>query len=192
MSSDRRRQLLKVVRYVLSVAALAWIIQQAAWGRVVNMISEMNHAAVAVILALTVLGVLSQFAMWHILLNALRRTPFSTAARTTLAVNFVNHVTPSRVSGRSLAPVVLRQYTGYDWSELVPVAGFHTALYAVLNGAVALFGLAVFASSLSKGLLAAVGVSTALYLVVGPLILLMGTRLKRPAGQPSRHASGLA
>ncbi|MFH5800819.1 YbhN family protein [Haladaptatus sp. CMAA 1911] len=169
---------MKVIRYGLSIAALAWILQQAAWGRVIETIGGMNRIAIAFILALTVLEVLSRFSMWHVLLNTLRRTPFSTAARTTLTVNFVNQVIPSRVSGRSLAPVVLRQYTGYDWSELVSVAGFHTALYAVLNGAVALFGLALFASSLSKGLLVAVGASATLYLVVGPLILLMGTRLE--------------
>ncbi|GAA0255349.1 lysylphosphatidylglycerol synthase transmembrane domain-containing protein [Haladaptatus pallidirubidus] len=169
---------MKLIRYGLGVAALAWIIQQAAWGRVVETIGGMNRIAVTVILVLTVLEVLSRFAMWHVLLNALRRTPFSTAARATLTVSFVNQVIPSRVSGRSLAPVVLRQYTRYDWSELVPVAGFHTALYAVLNGAVALFGLALFASSFSKGLLIAVSVSAALYLVVGPSILLMGIRLE--------------
>ncbi|WP_231188732.1 lysylphosphatidylglycerol synthase transmembrane domain-containing protein [Haladaptatus sp. DYF46] len=178
MNSDRRRQLLKIVRYGLGVAALAWISQQAKWGHVVETIRGMNPIAVVVILVLTVLGVLSRFTMWHVLLNALRRTPFSTAARTTLTVNFINQVIPSRVSGRSLAPVVLRQYTRYDWNELVPIAGFHTALYAVLNGAVALVGLALFASSLSKGLLVAVGASAALYLVVGPSILLMGTQLE--------------
>jgi uncharacterized protein (TIRG00374 family) len=135
------------------------------------------HTAVAVVLGASVLGTVAQFWTWHVLLNRLRPTPFRAAAGVMLTVRFVNHLTPSQAVGKSLAPAVLRQYTGYSWGTVVAVATLHTALFAVLYGVVALAGLGIFAADLSVGLLLLIAASAALYLVVGPLLLVTGTRL---------------
>lgn len=171
------RWVLKIVQYAIGIIALAWLVRQADWGRVISLLGQLHYTAIAVILVATIAETLCRFSMWHVLLNGLRSTPFSTAARATLITNFVNQILPSRISGRSIAPVVLRHYTQYDWSEVVTIAGLHTALYAVLNGGVALLGLVLFAPMFSPGLITVLGGSTALYLVVGVLTIVAGRRL---------------
>ena len=172
-----RRRLLWLARYGLGTAALVWIVSQADWGTVVARFVEMAPWAVAVVLGVSVLGTLAQFGTWHVLLNRLRPTPFRAAAGVMLSVRFINHLTPSQAVGKSLAPAVLRQYTGYPWGLVVAVATLHTALFAILYGLVAVAGLAVFAPQLSPGLLLIIAASAALYLVVGPMLLLAGSRL---------------
>ncbi|MFC7188954.1 lysylphosphatidylglycerol synthase transmembrane domain-containing protein [Halocatena marina] len=171
------RWALKIVQYAIGIAALVWLVRQAEWGRVIGLIDKLDYITIVVILAATVAETLFRFSMWHVLLNGLRSTPFSIAARSTLIINFVNQILPSRISGRSIAPVVLRHYTQYDWSEVVTVAGLHTALYAILNGLIALLGLVLFAHVFSPGLIAVLGGSTALYLVVGFLTIVAAQRL---------------
>lgn len=175
--SKRRDRLLWVVRYGLGIAALGWLVTQADWGTVVSRLLEMAPWAVGVVLGVSVLGTVVQFGMWHVLLNRVRSTPFRAAAGVMLTVRFVNHLTPSQAVGKSLAPVVLRQYTGYSWGIVVAVATLHTSLFALLYGVVATAGLAVFAPSLSPGILVVIAVSAALYLAAGTLLLLSVTRL---------------
>lgn len=175
--SPTRRRLLWLARYGLGVAALGWLVWRADWGTLVARLVEMAPWAAAVVLGVSVLGTLAQFGTWHVLLNRLRPTRFRVAAGVTLTVRFINHLTPSQAVGKSLAPAVLRQYTGYPWGLVVAVATLHTALFATLYGLVAVTGVVLFASRLSRGLLLVVAASAGLYLVVGPLLLLAGSRL---------------
>ncbi|MFW5978128.1 MAG: lysylphosphatidylglycerol synthase transmembrane domain-containing protein [Halohasta sp.] len=172
-----RRRLLWLVRYGIGIAALAWLVVQADWTEVLATLSGMAPSAVAVVLGASVIGTVAQFWTWHVLVNRVRATPFRVAAGVMLTVRFVNHLTPSQAVGKSLAPAVLRQYTGYSWGMVVAVATLHTALFAVLYGVVALIGLGMFATSLSAGLLVVVAVSAGLYLVAGPVLFVAGTRL---------------
>ncbi|QSG05238.1 lysylphosphatidylglycerol synthase transmembrane domain-containing protein [Halapricum desulfuricans] len=172
-----RRRVLWALRYGIGTVALAWLVVRADWAEVVTTLSGMAPSAVAIVLGASVIGTVAQFWTWHVLLNRIRSTPFRAAAGVLLSVRFINHLTPSQAVGKSLAPAVLRQYTGYPWGTVVAVATLHTALYAVLYGIVALAGLGVFASSLSVGLLVVIAASAGLYLVVGPLLFVAGTRL---------------
>ncbi len=176
MSATRRR-LLWVARYGLGAAALTWLVWQADWGTVVARLAGMAPAAIAAVLAVSVVGTVAQFGTWHVLVNRVRPTPFRVAAGVMLTVRFVNHLTPSQAVGKSLAPAVLRQYTGYPWGAVVAVATVHTALYATLYGLVAVAGLALFAPRLSGGLVLIIGASAGLYLVVGSALMVTATRL---------------
>lgn len=175
--SPTRRRLLWLARYGLGAAALVWLVWRADWGTVVARLVEMTPWAVAAVIGVSVLGTLAQFGTWHVLLNRLRPTRFRVAAGVMLSVRFINHLTPSQAVGKSLAPAVLRQYTGYPWGLVVAVATLHTALFATLYGLVAVTGLALFAPQLSSGLLLVIAASAGLYLVVGSLLLLAGSRL---------------
>lgn len=172
-----RRWLLWLARYGLGAAALAWLVTRADWATVVARVLGMAPWAAAVVLGVSVLGTLAQFGTWHVLLNRLRPTRFRAAAGVMLTVRFINHLTPSQAVGKSLAPAVLRQYTGYRWGLVVAVATVHTALFAILYGVVAVAGIAVFAPRLSPGLLLVVAGSAGLYVVVGPALLFAGSRL---------------
>lgn len=170
---DRKRAV-RAVRSGIGLVALAWLVRAASWERVFDTAGGLGVMAIGVILALSVVETLSRFATWHVLLNRLTPTPFSTAARVTLTVSFVNHLSPSQAVGRSLAPAVLRQYTDLAWSSLVAVAGAHTALYAICYGTAALVGLFFFGPALSVELLLLVGGSVAVYLLVGWLLWFTG------------------
>lgn len=172
-----RRRLLWLARYGLGVAALAWLVWRADWTTIGARLAEMAPWAVTVVLGVSVLGTLAQFGTWHVLLNRLRPTRFRVAAGVMLSVRFINHLTPSQAVGKSLSPAVLRQYTGYPWGLVVAVATLHTALFATLYGLVAVTGVVLFAPRFSRGLLLVVAASAVLYLVVGPLVLLVGSRL---------------
>jgi uncharacterized membrane protein YbhN (UPF0104 family) len=172
-----RRRVLWFLRYGVGLLALGWLVWQADWGQVLSTLSGMAPAAVAVVLGASVLGTVAQFGTWHVLLNRLRPTPFRAAAGVMLTVRFINHLTPSQAVGKSLAPAVLRRYTGYSWGTVVAVATLHTALFAVLYGVVAAAGLGIFATDLSPGLLLVIAGSAGLYLVVGPLLFVSGARL---------------
>lgn len=175
--SDLRQRLLWLLRYGIGFVALGWLVWQADWAVILERLSGMAPEAVAVVLGASVLGTVAQFWNWHVLLNRLQPTPFRAAAGVMLTVRFVNHLTPSQAVGKSLAPAVLRQYTGYSWGTVAAVATLHTALFALLYGIVAFVGLGVFATELSVGLLAVIALSASLYLAVGPLLLVAGTRL---------------
>lgn len=174
--TSSHRWLLKLSQYAIGVGALLWLVTNAEWGHVLGVIDGIHYGVVVLILAASVAETLCRFSMWHVLLNGVGSTPFSTAVRTTLITNFVNQILPSRLSGRSVAPVVLRHYTRYDWSEVVTIAGVHTALYAVCNGVVASIGLVVFLPDFSPGLLVVLAGSVALYLLVGVGSLIAGWR----------------
>lgn len=181
-----RRRLLWVARYGLGAAALAWLVWQADWATVVARLAGMAPAAIAAVLAVSVVGTAAQVGTWHVLVNRVRPTPLRVAAGVLLTVRFVNHLTPSQAVGKSLAPAVLRQYTGYPWGTVVAVATVHTALYATLYGLVAVAGLAVFAARLPGGLALVIAASAGVYLAVGLLLVVTGARLDGAAALAAR------
>lgn len=176
MTEGTRRRILSLLQYGVGIVALAWLVSQVDWARTVEHLAGIGPAVAIGLVVVTAAEFVTRFAMWHVLLNARGETRFRTTARIDVVIKFVNHLIPSRVSGRSLAPIVLRHYTDHDWDEAVPIAALNTGLYAVCYGIVATIGIALFAGRLSPGLVFVLGLSTALYLVVGGVLFSTGWR----------------
>jgi uncharacterized protein (TIRG00374 family) len=166
-----------VLRYGIGLLAVAWLLQQVEYGRLVDVLTAIPPATVALVGVVTVVGLLGRFWTWHVLMNRLDAATFGQAASTDLVVNFINQVLPSRLSGRAAAPVVVRTETGMSGGDSVAVAGVHTGLYAVLYGVVAAFGIAAGVGRLPTGVLLLLGLSTLLYFVAGAFVLLVGANL---------------
>lgn len=177
MDSDRRRVLVKLVQYAVGISALAWIVSGTDWSRVLDLLAGVSPFVLAVVLAVTAGEFASRFFIWHALLNARERSEFEAAVNVDLVIRFVNQLFPSRLSGRSVAPLVVRHYTGFSWSDAVAVAGVHTGIHALLYGTVAAVGLLLSFPQLSLGLAVVIGLSTALYVVAGTSVMLAGRRL---------------
>jgi len=174
-----RRLLSAVVRYGIGLLAVAWLVDQLRFDRLAAVLSDVAPETVVALLAVTGVGLVARFWMWHALINRLGEAPFRTAASTDLIVNFVNQLLPSRLSGRAAAPLVLRSETGMAVGDAVALSGVHTGLYAALYGLGALVGLAVALGygRLSAGLTVLLALSTALYLAAGTVVLLAGANL---------------
>jgi len=177
--NDRLKRVVVLgLQAVFALGALAYVLAQIDLERAGRQLLTVDPLVVAAVLAVTALEFLTRFSMWHALLYGLDRVAFRTSATVDLVIKFVNHVLPSKASGHSVAPLVVRHYTGVDWTDAVTVAGLNTGLYAALYGGVSLTGLALFATALPGGIAVVVALSTAAYLVAGVLVLLAGRRLQ--------------
>lgn len=172
--SRKTRALTSFFRYFLALVMLAWVINQANWDTVLTLLPDISPTIIVLLLLVTLAGVLSRFYTWHVLLNQLKAVDFRRSIEIDLIINFVNHVLPSRLGGRSLGPLVVRQTTGISWGESVGVVGVSTGLYAVLYGSFSLLGLAISFDRYSVGLLLLILLSVSLYLIVGFFILVGG------------------
>jgi uncharacterized protein (TIRG00374 family) len=174
---DRWKRPLRIANYVLGVAALVWVLTTVEWRRAVATLAGFSAPTVAAVVAISVVGVLARVATWHALAAHFADVEIIPLLEANLLVNFVNSLFPSRVSGRSVAPLALRRYLGVAWNEAVAVTVAHTGLYAVCYGVVALLGLALTAGRFGPGLGAVVALSTLAYLGSGAAVLLAGWRL---------------
>lgn len=166
-----------VLRYGIGLLAVAWLLGQVEYGRLVDVLTAIPPTTVALVGAVTVVGLLGRFWTWHVLMNRLGAATFGQAASTDLVVNFINQVLPSRLSGRAAAPVVVRTETGMSGGDSVAVAGVHTGLYAALYGVVAVVGIVAGVGRLPTGILLLLGLSTLLYFAAGAFVLLVGANL---------------
>lgn len=178
MRDRYKRAGLKILQWAVAFGAVLYVASQVDWRTTGAELLRIDPLVIAVIAGLTAVEFASRFSMWYVLLAGRTRVTMATSARIDLVIKFVNHVIPSKASGHSIAPLVLRHYTGIDWTEAVTIAGLNTGLYAALYGVVSLTGVVLFAPRLPGGLLVVVGLSTALYLVAGALILLAGRRME--------------
>lgn len=174
---DRWERPLRVAKYVLGIAALAWVLATVEWGRAVATLVGFPAPTVAAVVAVSVVGVVARVVTWGALAAHFTDIDFLPLLEANLLVNFVNSLFPSRVSGRSVAPLALRRYLGVAWNEAVAITVAHTGLYAVCYGAVALLGLALTAGRFGPGLSAVVALSTLAYLGSGAAVLFAGWRL---------------
>jgi len=177
--SGRRhyRRLLSVLKWGVALGAFWYVTRGVDWVATAAELASVPPGVVVAILAITVLEFGSRFSMWYALLSGRIGVSLATTARIDLTIKFINHVIPSKASGHSVAPLVLRHYTDSDWAEAVSIAGLNTGLYATLYGVTALAGLVLFAPRLSRGWLLVILVSTGIYSAAGALILLAGRRL---------------
>lgn len=189
---SRRRRLVRVAQYVLGALALGWVLLSIEWGRVREALGTVAPLTLGALLAVTVAGLLARFYTWHVLLSGAGETTYRASASVDLAVKFVNQLLPSRVSGRSVAPLVVRRRTGQPWSAAVAVTNAHTGLYAVLYGLVAVLGLGLIARRLPPALALVVGLSTALYVAAGAAVLGGGARFDLVEGAVRRLAPAVA
>jgi uncharacterized protein (TIRG00374 family) len=185
-----RGRALSVLQWVVAVGAFWYVARGIDWSTTRTELATLDAAVIVGVLAITAAEFGSRFAMWHALLNGLAPTDLRTTATVDLVIKFVNHVVPSKASGHSVAPLVVRHYTEADWAEAVSVAGLNTGLYAALYGLVALVGLGLFAPRLGDGWLVVILLSTGVYLVAGALVLLAGRRMNA-AGRLASRLGGL-
>ena len=179
-----------LLQWVLAAGALWYVARQVDWQAAAGELVGLDPRVVGAVLAVTALEFGSRFTMWYALVNGRESTSLGVTARIDLVVKFVNHVVPSKASGHSVAPLVLRYYTDTDWTEAVSIAGLNTGLYAALYGVTALVGLVVFAPRLGGGWLVVILLSTGIYLVAGTLVLLAGWRMD-VAGRLASRLEGL-
>lgn len=168
-----------VVRYGLGLVALAWVLSTVDWTRTVDLLRAMPPALLGGVLAVSVVGIVPRIWMWQALLAHFDGSSFGDVLQADLVVKFVNSLFPSRLSGRSIAPLALRHFAGTSWSDATAVTGAHTGLYAAWYALACLVGLAALVGRLSVGVLVVVVLSTGVYVVVGGLIVLGGWHLDR-------------
>jgi uncharacterized protein (TIRG00374 family) len=167
----------RILKYGIGILALGWLLRQVTFGQVMTLLRGIESATLLAVIAVTGVGLATRFYTWHVLCNRFRRTEFAAAASTDLIVNFINQLLPSRLSGRAVAPFVVREESGMTYPGAVAVAGVHTGLYAVLYGAVSVVGFVLVYRQFSLALALVLLLSTALYSGAGAVVLFAGTRL---------------
>lgn len=172
-----RTRAFRAVQYLLGAVALVWVVRQVEWDRVVALFVDVSLGTVAALMVVSAVGLLTALWMWYILLNAVQETRLRDAAGMGLIVLFVNHLLPSRLSGRAVAPFVAHEKTGMNYSDAVAVSGVHTGLYALLYGLTALLGLTFGGGRLPVELAFVLLLSAGLYVAAGTLVLLAGFHL---------------
>ena len=192
-----RTRLLTAAKYGLAIAALAWVIYTADIERTIAAVSRLSAATLAVVVAVSVVSVLARVATWHVLVAYFIDVDLKGLVTADLIIKFVNSLFPSRFSGRSIAPLALRHFTGLAWTEAIAVTVAHTGLFAVLYGLVTLCGILVDIGAYGSGLTAVILLSAGVYLGVGGAVVLAGWRLDvfdrlvvRLAGIISRFPAG--
>jgi len=177
MSRRPRDYAVSALQWGVMLIAVWYVARGVSWRETLGLLAGVEPWILLAVGGVTLLQFCAQFGQWWTLVNAVERTPLSTIVRLDLVIKFINHVIPSKMSGHSIAPLVLRHYTDLEWSDAVSVSGLKTGLYATLYGLFALAGLAVFVTRLTGGLTLVILLSTGLYVTVGVLVLLAGRRL---------------
>lgn len=168
-----------LAQYVIALVALAWALSQTDPVEAASLLAGLDPLTAISLLVVTLLGLGARFDTWAAALGPIQPTDLRTAGSVDLTVNFVNQLLPSRLTGRLAAPFVLRSKLGIAYADATAVSGVHTALYALLYGAVATVGLAFALDRLSIGLAAVLALSIGLYLLAGAVVLAAGTNLER-------------
>lgn len=168
-----------LVQYAVALVALGWAVSQTDPVEALSLLAGLDLLTVLGILLASLVGLLARFGTWRATLEPIQPTDRRTAGSVALVVNFVNQLLPSRLTGRLAAPFVLRSKVGVSYADGTAISGVHTAMYALLYGAVATVGLVFAIDRLSIGLAGLLALSIGLYLVAGVAILGAGTNLKR-------------
>jgi len=176
--TNRVRDLaITVAQYALAVAAVAWLLTQFDLRRAVDLLAGVEIETVLAVVAVSALGICGRVYSWHAVISPLAPVRFRTAAGTTLIVNFVNQLLPSRLSGRLAAPFVLRSQTGMAYSDAAAASALHTGIFALYYGVAATAGLVLAIPLLRLEFVLLLALATSLYFVAGLTILLAGLNL---------------
>lgn len=166
-----------VVQYSLAVVALVWVFSTVNWHQMFRLTQSLSPILVLAVLAISAIGVFPHVWMWSVLLSRFEAVDPCSVLQADLVIKFVNTLFPSRIIGRSIAPLSLHYFTGIGWTESTAVVGAHTGLYALCYALIGLGGVTLLYSKLSVGVSLLVGISITVYLVVGILIVLGGSRM---------------
>ncbi|WP_336339163.1 lysylphosphatidylglycerol synthase transmembrane domain-containing protein [Haloarcula brevis] len=177
MTSRARDVGITVAQYGLAVAALAWLLTQFDIGSAVDLLAGVESGTALAVVAVSALGICGRAYSWYAVVRPLAPVRFRTAAGTTLIVNFVNQLLPSRLSGRLAAPFVLRSQTGMAYSDAAAASALHTGIFALYYGVAATAGLVLAVPLLRVELLLLLALATSLYFAAGLTILLGGLNL---------------
>ncbi|MFP4530193.1 MAG: lysylphosphatidylglycerol synthase transmembrane domain-containing protein [Halodesulfurarchaeum sp.] len=181
MTARSRRQVaFTVVQYGIAVLALGWLVTQVELAEAASRLAGLDRPTVLAILGVSLLGAIAQIDTWTAVLEPVQSVGIRAVASISLAVNFINQLLPSRLSGRLAAPFVVRANTGMRYADAAAASGVHTGIYAVLYGLVSTIGLLAIMvyEAPSGGLLLLLAISTGLYLLAGSIVLLAGTNLR--------------
>jgi uncharacterized protein (TIRG00374 family) len=176
MSSTVARAL-KLGQLCVVVLAAWWLLSQIAVTTALDSLTGLHPSVLFAVGGLTVLEFGTRFGTWYGLLHRFESTTILRIARADLVIKFINHVIPSKVSGHSVAPLVLRHVIGLQWQTALAVATLNTGLYAVLYGVTSVVAVLLLASVVPAGLLVALGGSTLLYLTVGVAVIVTGSQM---------------
>ncbi|WP_367175326.1 lysylphosphatidylglycerol synthase transmembrane domain-containing protein [Haloarcula rubripromontorii] len=177
MMSRARDLGITVAQYGIAVVALSWLLTQFDITSAIDLLAGVKTETALAVIAVSILGICGRAYTWHAVITPLSTVRFRTAAGTTLIVNFVNQLLPSRLSGRLAAPFVLRSQTGMDYSDAAAASALHTAVFALYYGIAATAGLVLAIPLLRIELLVVLALATTLYFVAGLAILFGGLRL---------------
>jgi len=166
------------VQWGITIVSFWVIAREVSWNELFILLKDLNYVIIIAIGAVTIFGFGTQFFLWWVLLNEIEKTPFSTVVRVDLVIKFINHIIPSKASGHSIAPLVIKHYTQTDWTDAVTISGLNTGLYATLYGIVSFCGLVLFFQRLPKALITIIFFSSLMYAVVGLLVFFAGHRLE--------------
>ncbi len=164
-------------KYAVGIAVLTWVFYTTDVEGTLNTITQLSPVTVGLVVGISVVGVIARASTWYVLAVFFKEVNWKQLVTANLVIKFVNSLFPSRLSGRSIAPLALRHFTGIGWNEATAVTVAHTGFYAVLYGMVALFGLVFTLPMLGPGLTALILLSVAGYMIVGGGVILVGWRL---------------
>jgi len=175
-----RQVAITAIQYLIAALALWWLLAQIEVAQAAQQLASLDAPIVVGLLAVSLVGAVAQFGTWAAVLWPMQRVGLRAVASVSLAVNFVNQLLPSRLSGRVAAPFLIRAETGMEYADATAVAGVHTGIYAIVYGVAATGGLIAIAATepVSLGLLSVLALSTGLYLAAGVLVVTAGTNLR--------------
>lgn len=173
MIGDRgnKKQIIKGAQIVFGFAALVWVVSNPDWTAIRSGLSQLTVRTIVAIVVVSIVGLLARFTMWTALLDRYGIKELWTTGRIELSVNFVNQLLPSRLSGRVVAPLVVRQNTGIEWERAVAVSIAHTGLFALLYSLLSFSGLLAGILRFPYSVSVLIFVSTGLYFFAGAVIL---------------------
>lgn len=164
-----KRFALNGLQYLVGLALLTWVVHTIDLDSVLQATGDLSLRVIVLVVGITVLQVVP--VMLYVVVAAYCSPRLRSLFRVDLVVRFVNSVFPSRVSGVSVTPLLLRRHTELDTADATAVTGAMTGLYAICYGLGCVVGLVAFGHLLSAGILTVVLLSTGVYLCIGLVLL---------------------
>lgn len=174
---DHWKRPLQIIKYLLGFVILAWVLSTIDWRSAVGTVAGFSMRSAIAIIVVAIVGAAVPVGAWQVLAARFTSVRFRNILVANLIVRFVNTLFPSRVSGRSVAPLALHRHVGLNWNDAVAVTMAHTALHAILYAMFTVAGAVLIVGQHNIGLLSLILFSVAAYLTVGLSLGLAGWRL---------------
>ena len=172
-----RGRFISTVKYGVGISVLAWVFYTTGIERTLDIITQLSPITIMLVICISSIGLFARVSTWYVLVVFFTETDWKQLVTAKLVIKFVNSLFPSRLSGRVIAPLALRHFTGIGWNEAMAVTVAQTGFYAVLYGIVTLFGLSINLPMFDFELSALILLSAAGYMMVGGGVILAGWRL---------------